>query len=94
MSFRESTIALCRVKAILEADLSTAFYQIKNSTNEMLKQIGVTTNEIYQQDFLKITALNCSTKEVMISSFRRTHCSKPSSSNKWAKIKFLSKFLY
>ena len=48
VSFRESTIALCKVKETLGADLSIAFYQIKNSTNEMLKQTGVSTNEIYQ----------------------------------------------
>ena len=48
VSSRESTIALCKVKATLGADLSIAFYQIKNSTNEMLKQTGVSTNEIYQ----------------------------------------------
>ena len=61
VSFRESTISLHRVKATLGADLSIAFYQIKNSTHEMLKQIGVNTNET-QLDFLKMVILICSTK--------------------------------
>ena len=37
----------------------------------MLKQFGVSTNEIYQEDFLKVAVLNRSTKGAKISSFRR-----------------------
>ena len=48
VSFRESAISLYRLKATLGADLSIAFYQIKNSTNKMLKKIEVNTNETYQ----------------------------------------------
>ena len=35
----------------------------------MLKQIGISTNEIYLYDSLKVTVLNRSTKEAKISSF-------------------------
>ena len=31
----------------------------------MLKQLGVSTNEIYQESFLKVPVLNCSTKGAM-----------------------------
>ena len=31
----------------------------------MLKQLGVSTNEIYQEAFLKVPVLNCSTKGAM-----------------------------
>ena len=37
----------------------------------MLKQFGVSTNEIYQEVFLKVPALNHSTKAAMTASFRR-----------------------
>ena len=39
--------------------------------NEILKRFGVITNEIYQEDFLKVAVLNRSTKGAKISSFRR-----------------------
>ena len=41
----------------------------------MLKQFGVSTNEIYQEGFLKVAVLNRSTKGAMVSSFRRAPCS-------------------
>ena len=50
-----------------------AFYQQKVSKNEMLQQFGVMANGIYQEDFLKVAALNRSTKGAMTSSFRRAH---------------------
>ena len=53
----------------------TAFYQQKVQKNEMLKQSGVSTNEIYQEDFLKVAVLNRSTKGAKISLFRRAPCS-------------------
>ena len=37
----------------------------------MIKQFGVSTNEIYQEDFLKVAVLNRSTKAAMTGSFRR-----------------------
>ena len=37
----------------------------------MLKQYRVSTNEIYQEDFLNVPVLNRSTKGATISSFRR-----------------------
>ena len=37
----------------------------------MLKQFGVSTNEIYQEDFLKVAVLNPSTKAAMTGSSRR-----------------------
>ena len=43
--------------------------------NEILKRFGVITNEIYQEDFLKVAVLNRSTKGAKISSFRRAPCS-------------------
>ena len=46
------------------------FYQQKASKNEMLKQFGVSTKEIYQEGFLKVAVLNCSLKGASISSFR------------------------
>ena len=51
-----------------------AFYQQKASQSEILKQFGVSTNDIYQEDFLKVAALNGSAKEEKISSFRRAPC--------------------
>ena len=39
-----------------------AFYEQKASQSEMLEQFGVSTNEIYQEDFLKVAVLNRSTK--------------------------------
>ena len=41
----------------------------------MLKQFGVSTNESYQEGFLKVPVLNRSTKEAIVSSFRRAPCS-------------------
>ena len=35
----------------------------------MLKQIGISTSEIYQYDFLKVVVWNCSTKREMNGSF-------------------------
>ena len=34
------------------------FCQHKANKNEILKQIGISTNEIYEQKFLKVAALN------------------------------------
>ena len=56
----------------------------------MLKLYGVRTNEIYQEDFLKVAVLNCSTKGAMISSFHRAPCSLFPISRKQAKMKCLS----
>ena len=64
-----------------------AFYQEKVSKNEMLKQYGVRTNEIYQEGFLKVPALNRPTKGAKIGSIRRAPCSYPSISRKRAKMK-------
>ena len=41
----------------------------------MIKQYGVSTNEIYQEDFLKVAVLKRSTKGANIGSFRRVSCS-------------------
>ena len=42
----------------------------------MLKLYGVSTDEIYQEDFLKVgSALDRSTKGATIRSFRRAACS-------------------
>ena len=41
----------------------------------MLKQFEVSINEIYQEDFLKVTVLNYSTKGATIRSFRKAPCS-------------------
>ena len=41
----------------------------------MLMKFGVSTNEIYQKDFLKVPALNRSAKGAKTSSFRRAPCS-------------------
>ena len=41
----------------------------------MLKQFGVSTNEICQETFLKVAVLTRSTKGAKISSFCRAHCS-------------------
>ena len=41
----------------------------------MLKQFGVSTNEIYEEDFLKVAVLNRSKKGAKISSFGRAPCS-------------------
>ena len=40
------------------AHVSMVFYQQKASKNDMLKQIGIRTNEIYQWDFFKVATLN------------------------------------
>ena len=41
----------------------------------MLKQFGVSPNEIYQEDFLQVALLNRSTKGATVTSFRRAPCS-------------------
>ena len=56
----------------------------------MLKPYGVRTNEIYQEDFLKVAVLNRSTKGAMHSSFHKAPCSLFSISRKQAKMKCLS----
>ena len=48
-----------------------AFHQQKASKNEMIKQFGVSTNKIYQEDFLKVAVLNPSTKAAMTRSIRK-----------------------
>ena len=40
-----------------------AFYQQKATKHEMLKQYGVSSNEIYQEDFLKVAVLTALRKE-------------------------------
>ena len=59
----------------MQSTLLIAFDQQKASKNEMLKQYGVSTNEIYQEDFLKVAILNHSAKGANIGSFRRVSCS-------------------
>ena len=39
----------------------------------MVKQIALSANGIYQQDFLKVAVLNRSTKGAMTGSFHRAH---------------------
>ena len=73
-----------------QSTLFTAFYQQKASKTEMLKQFGVSTNEIYQEAFFRVPVLNRSTKGATISSFRRAPCSQPSISKERAKMKYLS----
>ena len=57
-----------------QSTLFIAFYQQKASINKMLKQFGVSNNEIYQKGLLKVRVLNRSTKGTTISSFRRAPC--------------------
>ena len=57
-----------------QSTLFIAFYHQKASKNEMLQQFGVSTTEIYQEGFLKVSVLNTSTKGAMVSSFRRGPC--------------------
>ena len=40
----------------------------------MIKKFGVSTNEIYQEGFLKVAVLNRSTIGATISSIRRAPC--------------------
>ena len=53
--------------------LSIVFYQQKVSKNEMLKQLRVRANVIYQSNFLKVAVSNHSSKGAMTGSFRRAH---------------------
>ena len=53
----------------------------------MVKNITVSTNEIYQLAFFKEAVLNCFSKVAMTDSFCRAPCSLPSISKKIAKIK-------
>ena len=46
----------------------------ESKQNEILKQFEVSTNEGYEEGFLKVPVLNRSTKGAMISSFRRAPC--------------------
>ena len=62
-------------RLLSQSTLFTALYQQKASKHEMLKQFGVSTNEIYQEGFLKVYALSRSTKGAKIGSFRRAPCS-------------------
>ena len=57
----------------------------------MVKQITVSTNEIYQLAFLKEVVLNHSLKGAMAGSVHRAHFSKPFISNKKAIMISLSK---
>ena len=56
----------------------------------MLKQFGVSTNEIYQEVFFRVPVLNRSTKGATISSFRRAPCSQ--SQKKARKNEILKQF--
>ena len=40
----------------------------------MLKEFGLSPNEVYQEDFVHVVVLNRSTKGAKISSFRRASC--------------------
>ena len=57
------------------------------------KPVVVSTNEIYQLNFLKEVVLNSSSKGAMTGSFCRAPGSLPSISKKSAKLKCLSKML-
>ena len=46
----------------------------KSEKNEILEEFGVSKNEIYQECFLRVPALNHSTKGAKISSLRRAPC--------------------
>ena len=70
-----------------QSTLFTAFYQQKASKTEMLKQFGVSTNEIYQEAFLKVAVINHSTKAAMIGSFLRVQFPQSSFSSKREKLK-------
>ena len=59
----------------------------------MVKQVTVSTNEIYQLSFLKEIILNHSSKEGMTGSFCRAPLPLPSISKKSATLKCLSKLL-
>ena len=59
----------------------------------MVKQITVSTNEIYQLVFLEEAVLNSSSKGAMTNSFCRAPCLLPSISKKSTKLKCLSKLL-
>ena len=56
----------------------------------MIKQFGVSTNEIHQEDSLKVPVSNRSTIGPTVSYFRRAPCSQPSIRRKRAKMKCLS----
>ena len=45
----------------------------------MLKEFGLSPNEVYQEDFVQVVVLNGSKKEANISSFRTASCSQPPS---------------
>ena len=75
-----------------QSTLFIFFYLQKASINENIKQFGVSPNEIYKEDFLKVPVLNRSTIGATISSFRRAPCSQASISRKRAKMKRLSNF--
>ena len=79
-----STKGAMNGQLLSQSALFIAFYQQKASKNEMLQQFGVTTNEIYQEGFLKVPVLNHSTIGAMVSSFRRAPCLQPSISRKRA----------
>ena len=49
----ETSLSKSKDQLLSQSTLFIAFYQQKASKNEMLKQFGVSTNEIYQSDFLK-----------------------------------------
>ena len=59
----------------------------------MVKQITVSTNEIYQLAFQTEVVLKCSLKGAMTGSFCRAPYLLPSISKKSAKLKCLSKLL-
>ena len=66
------------VYSLLSAEREHPVYSLvstESEQNEMLKQCGVSTNEIYQEDFLKVAISNRSTKAARISSLRRAPCS-------------------
>ena len=56
----------------------------------VLKQIDISANKIYQ-NFPEVAVSNLSIKKAM--TFRREACLWSSSSKKWAKMNFLSKFM-
>ena len=73
--FLKVAVLNCSMKGAMISSFHRApcfivFYQQKASKNEMLKQFGVSTKEIYQEGFLKVAVLNCSLKGASISSFR------------------------
>ena len=53
--------------------IKTTTSRKKVNKNEMLKQISINTNEIYQYDILEVAVLNRFTKGAITNSYRKAH---------------------